>query len=190
MRSPSLKKLLLFFISLFILSSCATEDKSKEALVTTPTIKPKEFKIIDPDNKVFAGAVQQYLNSRNAPANSRYEITRIDLDGDGRREGLVHLVAPYSYWCNQYGCTISIFKANNYGFTKTSEIYPIRGPIIVHKSKTNGWKDLIVKVQGKSLFERSKNVVLKFNGKGYPIIPDKAPEIYAYNRNASFQIFP
>jgi hypothetical protein len=183
-------KLLVLLCTVFLISSCTTEDRNKQALVTTPSLKPAEHKIVDPNNEVFVGEVQKYLLSKNAPANSRYEITRIDLDGDGRREGLVHLVAPYSYWCNQFGCTVSVFKAHNNSFTNISEIYPIRGPIIVHKSKTNGWKDLIVRVQGQSLFEKSKNVVLKFNGKGYPLAPYSAPEIYAFNKKAAVQIFP
>jgi len=77
---------------------------------------------------------------------------------------------PYGYWCNTLGCKIFIAKATNNGFNIVQSIAPVREPIYLANTTTNGWKDIILKISGRE--EQPKTVKLKFNGKTYPTTPD------------------
>ena len=50
-----------------------------------------------------------------------------------------------------------------------STISNVRGPIYVDTMSTRGWRDIIVRVSGTNMPD--KNVVLSFDGSGYPQSP-------------------
>lgn len=128
----------------------------------------------DPDDGLFMDALSSWLEQNNAPPNTQYEFTRIDLDNDGRREGLVLMQSPHQAWCMEYGCSLFLFRAHDDGFSYLSEISPVRGPLVVAESQTSGWRDLIIHVSGRQNND-ARNVALKFNGRGYPSQPASAP---------------
>lgn len=121
-------------------------------------------------------ALSSWLEQNNAPPNTLYEFTRIDLDNDGRREGLVLMQGPHQAWCMEYGCSLFLFRAHDEGFSYLSEISPVRGPLVVAENRTSGWRDLIVHVSGRQSND-ARNVSLKFDGTRYPPQPATAPEI-------------
>lgn len=135
---------------------------------------PDQATVHDPDNGIFMDSVSTWLNQIGAPANSHYEFTRVDLDNDGRREGLILLQSPHQKWCMEYGCTMYIFRAHDDGFSYLSEISPVRGPLVVSEAQTNGWRDIIAYVSGRESWH-AKNVALKFNGQTYPQQPEILP---------------
>lgn len=129
----------------------------------------------DPDDASLMRAIRAYIEDREGPANSRFEYTRIDLNGDGMREALVMFKSPHTYWCGWGGCTMSVFQAHEEGFSLTSTLTRVRGPLVVSDRTTNGWKDLIVRVSGTSMSDR--NVAMGFDGRGYPVNPLTQTEI-------------
>lgn len=88
-----------------------------------------------------------------------------DLNDDGNKEIFVGLTGPY--FCGSGGCSpylldhlgnvITHFSVSDY-------------PIIVDNNKTNQWKDLIIRSNG-------KNRVVKFDGKKYPSNPSTLPAL-------------
>ncbi len=162
-----MKKSLLFaaFAVLALPSLAACSSTDGEELVYTP---PAET-FSDPDDSALHAAVQQYLDTRKGPKNSQYQYTRMDLNGDGRREGLVLFNLPHNYWCGWSGCTLAVFEANNQNFALRSETSRIRGPLFVGGSNTNGWEDIAVRLSGTE--DADRNILLRFDGTGYPDNP-------------------
>lgn len=124
---------------------------------------------VDPNDAVLRKAIAGYLNSHEGPPNSQYEYTRVDLNGDGLRDGLVLFNLPHSYWCGWSGCTLAVFEAGDNSFRIVSETSRIRGPLVVGSTQTNGWDDIGVRLSGMESADR--NVLLKFDGSSYPENP-------------------
>lgn len=158
----------------FALAACADRTPPPVVAAAPPVVDPNI--IIDPSSNLFMGAIQDYVASLGAPADSRYEFTRIDLDHDGRRDGIVIMKSPHQYWCGMEGCKMVVFKAANDSFSLVSEIAPVRGPLVVSASETNGWRDLLLRISGRS-YEPPRNVILRYDGHAYPAVPDYGPSV-------------
>ena len=129
----------------------------------------------DPKDEQLFEAIREFLAVREAPPNSGYDYVRVDLDGDGRREGLVLFQLPHTYWCGWDGCGLVVFRAHQDHFTPMSVINSVRGPIYVSSTGNAGWRDIIIRTSGTNM--RDKNVVMQFNGRGYPTSPLLAPTL-------------
>jgi hypothetical protein len=172
------------------LAACGKGEPEVAALPVLPM--PVSNVPHDPDNGQLTTAIMAYVAGAQGPQNSQYEFTRIDLDGDGRREGIVMMKNPHQFWCGIYGCRMAVFRASNNGFTLLSEIAPVRGPLTVSQTRTNGWRDILVLVDGRTGWER-KQVALQFDGSKYPAQPAFLPAMVASNMFAADQgvrIFP
>ena len=179
---------LVLFLTL-LLTACAGDDKQM-AEATHMTPMPTLKAVRDPGNGEFMDVIAQYVAARNGPNNTRYEFTRVDLNGDGRREGLVMMKTPHKFWCSDYGCRMAVFRAGNDGFSLLSEIEPVRGPLVVLDENTNGWNNIMARVSGRSGWD-AKNVVLRFDGRSYPPQPAYQPSVqYSMNDLSGVQIFP
>lgn len=151
---------------------------------------PGEIPVADPNDEILMSAISEWLKQEGGSVNSRYEFTRVDLNRDGRREGLVLMQSPHQEWCMEYGCTMFIFQAHEEGFSFLSEISPIRGPMTVAESGTNGWRDIIAYVSGRDSAE-ARNVALTFDGQSYPQQPAFLPAAaHAPAENEGVKIFP
>lgn len=173
-------------LSLIPLSACSSSDDEETLSLVSPAAGgpllplPGNFSNTlsenDPGNGMFMDSVTAWLKDSGAPANSQYEFTRIDLNGDGMREGLVLLESPHQEWCMDYGCTMLIFEASEKGFNYRSEISPIRGPMVITNAQTNGWRDIMAYISGRD-GQTAKNVELKYNGAAYPVQPAMLPAV-------------
>lgn len=123
----------------------------------------------DPSDSALHASIRAYIDERLGPKNSQYQYTRMDLNGDGLREGLVLFNLPHNYWCGWSGCTLAVFGAGNNNFLLVSETTRIRGPLFVGGTETNGWQDIGVRLSGTDMPDR--NVVLRFDGRSYPANP-------------------
>lgn len=167
-------KMLLFIFGLcFVLYGCG----SRKPHQPPPIARPQPNKIIDPDSMLLIAAMQNYIAQVKAPPQTRYRFTRVDLDSDGRRDGLVLTTGPINPWCDLHGCELLVFKARNDGFDLNSTIHQVRGPLTVSWYKSQGWRNIVVRLDGR--WEDKREVSLKFNGRKYPenpvAVPDKAP---------------
>jgi hypothetical protein len=72
---------------------------------------------------------------------------------------------PYGYWCDTHGCTMLVMRAGNDKFELVNAIQPVRAPLYVSNTESNGWKDIIVRVTGR--WDESKDVAMTYNGAQY-----------------------
>jgi hypothetical protein len=192
----SFKKLLPALACALLLSACAGGAGPRASHDPAPgplTPMPGEFGhsqnlVRDPDNGKFMQAAQAYIAAAHGPAFSQYQFTRVDLDGDGRRDGIILLQSPHSSWCNFNGCRMAVFRATDTDFKLVAQIGPVRGPLLVADQKTNGWRDIIVRVSGRYDIA-TKDVALRFDGRTYPSLPDYQPQVFASNEGG-ISIFP
>lgn len=174
---------LLAALTLLTLSNCTASNHEKR----NASLAPMDGIPIDPSDAVLAQAVEAFLRKNGAPAASRYELGRYDLNADGRRDALVLFKTPYGYWCDMNGCTMLIFKAHDDHFTLVNAIQPIREPVYISEMETNRWKNLFVRVSGR--WDRAKDVAMQFNGQSYPSNPSNLPP-YPYDiQNAPIRFF-
>lgn len=144
----------------------------------------------DPDDAVLDRAMRNMLSETKKPQSSRFQYVRVDLDGDGRRDALVLMTAPFETWCDIYGCTLYVMKARNEGFEYISEIRPVRTPLTVGDARTNGWRDLVLRIDGR--WSRTHEVALRFDGTAYPAAPEGEPPLPEYLIAAAggMRVFP
>ena len=126
-------------------------------------------KVIDPTNEQLKTAMLDFLKSTGAPVSSTYNFVRFDLNGDKRREAIIMIKSPYGYWCGTHGCVMLVMRAHDNGFTLVNSIQPVREPIYISRTKTNGWNNLVVRISGR--WSETKNTLLRFDGKKYPKDP-------------------
>ena len=69
---------------------------------------------------------------------------------------------------------MAVFQAGDNTFQLVSETTRIRGPIQIADTSTDGWRDIGIRLSGTSNYD--KNVLLQFNGVGYPENPLDAAE--------------
>lgn len=164
--------LLLVIISIGLLGGCSSSGSQKDTRLLVP-LPPNP---IDPSDEVLKVAVQGYLKAAGAPVSSRYDLKRYDLNNDGRREGIVFLKSPYGYWCGLHGCAVLVFKAYDTGFTLVNKVQPVRAPVYVSPDQSNGWKNLVVRVAGRT-GEEARDVKLEYNGRTYPEDPSRVASV-------------
>jgi hypothetical protein len=187
-------RLLLPALACALLAACASGGSSAaghggDAGMLTPM--PGEFgaaPVRDPDNGRLMQVAEAYIAAAHGPANSQYQFTRIDLDGDGRRDALLLLQTPHESWCDFNGCRMAVFRATDTDFKLVAQIGPVRGPLLVANKRTNGWRDIVVRVSGR-LNRPAKDVAMRFNGRTYPPVPEALPAVYASNETG-VHIFP
>lgn len=116
----------------------------------------------------------QNYEGKPAGADERatYSAAFIDLKDDGTQEAIVYLIGPR--WCGSGGCSTLILTPQGSSYrviTKTTVTQP---PIRVLSTKTNGWHDLGVWVQGGGA-QPGYEARLRFNGRKYPSNPTVPP---------------
>ena len=95
----------------------------------------------------------------------RYFQAAAALDGDGRDEVIVHVAGPMV--CGTGGCNTLVFTPRDGRWTQVADIAVSRPPIRASDRRTNGWRDLLVRVAGGGLPE-SYDAQLRFDGEVYP----------------------
>src|SRR5690606_31347908 len=92
----------------------------------------------------------------------------VDLNGDGRLESIVLLQG--AEWCRAGGCRLLVFRGDDEGALLVSSATAAAEPVRIAAERTGGWHDLIVRSEGKG------DVVLRFDGTGYPSNPSMQPQ--------------
>lgn len=142
----------------------------------------------EPTDAQLRAEVQEFLAGTGAPPSSLYDLSRIDLNGDQRRDALVLFKNPYGYWCDTHGCTMLVFRASGSdSFELVNSIQPVRAPVSVSPLKINGWNNIIVHVSGR--WTKTKDVAVMFDGQKYQSNPDKLPTYVRYDGEADRRVF-
>lgn len=102
----------------------------------------------------------------------RYKIVFVDLNGDGVNEVVVYARAQGT--CGSGGCRTLILRWNGSSWSTVTGISIAKLPIRVLATKSHGWNDISVMVQGGGIIEPYE-AVLRFNGSSYPENPTMPP---------------
>lgn len=103
---------------------------------------------------------------------TNYQLALYDLNSDGYPEAIVFVTD--SDWCGSGGCTTGIFKKKMGSWKMITKIPITRLPVRILSTKTNGWNDIGVWVQGGGVL-KGYEALLPFNGKSYPGNPSVPP---------------
>lgn len=117
--------------------------------------------------------LQDYLGDEPfVDKSTTYSSAAIDLNGDGRKEVLVYVDGPP--FCGSGGCQLYVLRTKPNGFDVFGELTLTRTPIRVLKSRTNGWRDLAVWVQGGGI-QPGYEALVPFDGSAYASNPTVGP---------------
>jgi|SRR5208283_1249961 len=119
--------------------------------------------------------MERYLGPPSDSENglTRYVSALVDLRDDGKREAIIYITD--ADWCGSGGCTTLVLEPENSSYRIITEMTIVRLPIRVLKTKTNGWHDLGVWVQGGGI-QPGYEAWLSFDGQTYPTNPSMAPD--------------
>jgi len=90
------------------------------------------------------------------------------LTDDGAKEVIVY--QTNDGWCGTGGCTTLILAPKNHSYRVVSKVMITRPPIRMLATKSHGWHDIAVRVQGGGI-QSGYEAKLSFNGKSYPVSP-------------------
>ncbi len=101
-----------------------------------------------------------------------YYAAFVDLKDDGEHEAIVYLTGRN--WCGSGGCSTLILAPTDSSYKIITSITIAKLPIRVLKSKSHGWHDIAVVVQGGGIMTPYE-ARLSFNGTRYPGNPTVQP---------------
>lgn len=79
-----------------------------------------------------------------APVDRRFQFCSVDLNADGRTETFVRFLSPY--FCGSGGCTLLLLDADDHLLTRFTVTEP---PLFVASGEAKGWRDILVKSEGR-----------------------------------------
>jgi hypothetical protein len=98
---------------------------------------------------------------------TQYSAAFVDLRNDGTQEAIVYITGRN--WCGSGGCNTLILASKDSSYGVVTKILITRLPIRVLATKTNGWHDITVRVQGGGVI-RAYEAKFSFNDKTYTYI--------------------
>jgi hypothetical protein len=119
--------------------------------------------------------LRQYLGPDSYPSRSkptRYFARFVDLNGGGSNQVIVYLMN--GGWCGSGGCTALILAPEKSSYRAVTRLTITWPPIRVLETKSHGWRDIGVWVEGGGI-RPGYEAVLRFDGKHYPENPSVAP---------------
>jgi hypothetical protein len=115
--------------------------------------------------------LQRYLGDEPIiDKTATYSSALVDLNGDGLKEVIVYVDSL----CGSGGCNLFVLESKKNGFDVVGALTITRPPIRVLKSRTNGWRDLAVWVQGGGI-QPGYEALVPFDGSQYASNPTVAP---------------
>lgn len=122
--------------------------------------------------KSLSDSAQSFVEARfPAGPGARYEVARIDLNGDRLKDAIVYR----SGWgCGSSGCNLYILERQAAGWKVRGKVTIAKPPIRVLPTHHRGWHDVGVWVSGGGVREPYE-ARLRFDGQAYPINPTLQP---------------
>ncbi len=102
---------------------------------------------------------------------TNYFSAFVDLNDSG---GQVFVYLADQQWCGSGGCTLLILATEGSSYRTVTRITIVRPPICLLATKSNGWYDISVGVQGGGI-QPGYEAKLSFDGKTYPRNPSVPP---------------
>ena len=130
--------------------------------------------------------LQQYLRDSDDPTAS-YLAAFVNLKNDGSREVLVYFTDQHS--CGSGGCNMLILVPRGASYKVMTSVTIAWPPIRILKTKSHGWHDIGVWVQGGGI-QPGYEGVLSYDGKKYPSNPTVPPAKPAFQKLEGETVIP
>jgi hypothetical protein len=117
-------------------------------------------------------SLRVFLRTFDGDLEDRFLAAFADLNNDGRPEAIVYLTS--NDWCGSGGCTMLILVPDGDSWRLLTKIPITRPPIRLLRTRSNGWRDIGVWVQGGGI-QPGYQAELRFDGKTYPSNPSMPP---------------
>ena len=131
--------------------------------------------------------LQNYVGNSDHNRTTQYSSAFVDLRDDGTQEVIVYLTGDG--WCGSGGCTTLVLVPRDSSYTVVTKIIIVRPPIRMLVTKSNGWHDIAVRVQGGGIIN-AYEAELSFNGKTYPRNPSVPPARRLAEKVAGEEVIP
>ena len=118
-------------------------------------------------------ALEKEFNIKSGVDKLTYLYNKIDLNDNKEINIIAYIEGPR--FCRSDGGTLVILKDKGKEYSVIAKIYGAKNPIIISDEKTNGYKNIIMKVDsrgGETIYNE-----LRFNGNSYPINPKDEPRV-------------
>jgi hypothetical protein len=118
--------------------------------------------------------LQTRFRDLHADPDARYALAWADLNGDGRPEAIVYLLARD--YCGTGGCFLYIYRATGRSWARVANISVSQPPIRMLNTSSHGWRDIGISQRElrRDRFVRYE-ARLRFNGRTYPLNPSIPP---------------
>jgi uncharacterized protein YecT (DUF1311 family) len=148
-----------------------TDAKRKECVVQHLGSRTQE---LASDQSWIKQFLQNYLkqDSSSPDTTARFLYGTADLAGDGKRYAIVCVSSRE--WCGSGGCTTLVLAPAGSSWKVITRVLIGNPPIRVLSSKSNGWCDLAVQVEGGGILQPYE-AALSFNGRSYRVNPTVPP---------------
>lgn len=103
--------------------------------------------------------LDEAVATQGGAPRSPFRQALTDLNGDGVDDAIVLVQSGDS--CTTEGCPLLVFRGSREGYNLVSRTTPVKGPVAVATTRTNGWADLVVTTSGVG------KVLLVFESYGY-----------------------
>lgn len=123
-------------------------------------------------------ALEKEFNVKAGIDKLTYLYNKIDLNDNKENNVIAYIEGPR--FCRCDGCTVVILENKGKEYSVISKIYGSKNPIIISDEKTNGYKNIIMKVDtraGETIYNE-----LRFNGNSYPLNPECEPRVKKGNK--------
>lgn len=131
--------------------------------------------------------LQDYAKISDHNKTTRYFSAIVNLKDDGTREVVVYLTGDV--WCGSGGCTTLILAPKDSSYQIVTRITITRPPIRILTSRSNGWHDIGVWVQGGGV-QPGYEAELSFDGQSYPNNPSISPARRLHREVAGAVVVP
>jgi len=131
--------------------------------------------------------LQNYVGNSDDERTTQYSSAFVDLRDDGTQEVIVYLTGDG--WCGSGGCTTLVLVPRDSSYTVVTKIIIVRPPIRMLVTKSNGWHDIAVRVQGGGIIN-AYETKLSFNGTTYPRNPSVPPARRLAEKVAGEEVVP
>lgn len=125
------------------------------------------------------GFLQDYMRSSYDSSTTRYISAFASLGGLKTKDVIVYFTDQHS--CGSGGCTTLILAPSGHSYRVVTSITIGWPPIRVLASKSNGWHDISLWVQGGGI-QPGYEATLSFDGVSYPSNPSVLPARRAENK--------
>lgn len=120
--------------------------------------------------------LRDYLKDTAAreDTTTRYSAALVDLKDDGSQEAIVYVTGRT--WCGSGGCRMLVIAPSGSSYSVIAETTITRLPIRELATKSNGWHDIGVWVEGGGIHP-GYEAKLSFDGHTYPRNPSVPPSL-------------